>query len=200
MKIYTYITLLGFIFFILSCNNTKRTYYYDTGEVFYTTLLIDTKDSLSYTKEYYKNGELHSHGICNKYGLRIGYWEEFYADGAIKSNATFDSCGIPIILQEHVVYTELTPYLDIENHSLSDTLIAGHHYNIRTYVEDLHTDLYIVCDENYEKLPQNKDNPDLYPYYFIPHKGSNLIRLIYPSEDMLFLKSSNHHVFEIQAK
>jgi hypothetical protein len=190
--------IIGIVLSVLfvSCkDNTIIKTYYDTGELRFIDSLMSEKDSISYIWEFYKDGVIKAEGKVNKNAHREGFWKEYYSDGALKWQGEFINGDIVIandtltdlrlqFVQREPIY--LTIY-DVENEiekSEKEKLTINKKYKLRAYVEGVNSPMIIVTDGDFNKLSVNEEDPEKYPYYFIPQKnGKFQILLLFPNKD-----------------
>ena len=201
------IIFISLCIFALACkkkDNSVIYLYYDTGEILCIDSLISNSDSLCLLREFYKNGNMKSEGIINKYGNYEGLYKTFYPDGFPKESYICEN-GKPLLTKKG----KWLPIEDIEikieiqninnNNGYIDTLHNGLCYNLRLYLPEIPRDLYIITDNNFVKLDESKS--ELYPYVYCPDKsGESYLRVIVVDEDGVFAKSSNHIMVPIVVK
>ena len=208
-KLFVIITFLLFV----SCHNKNiERNYYDTGELYSETEIVESDSALNYKcKFYFKNGELKAEGLLVKDSLPDGLWKEYFDDGELKSKSFFSE-GQPIMYNENGHFPELAnreAYLRFKNLSKytkeycwrikkygSDTM------PFRTFVED--TDNYwynvsVTSTSNTAKIENNIEFADSYPYSLIVFNKPDTIVISYDfmNEDGMIIKNSNNTSFQI---
>lgn len=188
------------VYLLTSCSNNEKVFihYYDTGEVLGIDSLINEEDSISFVRLFYKNGTLKMKVNMDKYGNRIGYCERFYGDGKLMFKGYFDNNGQQTIFNEGdwPIFVNREAHIDVIGNTV--LLKRGQKYKIRSYVEGIEPELYILTDEKFNKLSKNEEDPEIFPYVFEPQKiGVEYIKILFPNKDGAILKSSDHFSFPI---
>lgn len=79
------------VLFLLSCQDRNvDKFYYDTGELWYETGLLNKEKHTYYCKVYYKNGNLKEEGETLEDGTYDGFCKEYYSDGKMKWSGYYD--------------------------------------------------------------------------------------------------------------
>jgi hypothetical protein len=185
---------------IASCQHDKvKRIFYDTGELRGEEYLIDREKQISYCKEFYKNGKIEDEGTSNKEGLRVGHWKEYYSDGKLKWKGEFEAGQRVILKRGDPEFIDRKPNIEIDGHP--QTLKVGHKYKFRTYVEGLDLTMYIVTYSNFKEVEVNKEDPDRYPYCFIPNKSGNFqILYLFPDDNGYIITDSPHFSFNFKVE
>jgi len=194
MKTTRFIFKLLFLIGVLySCQrNDVKKYYYNTGELWIVEKVVDKEKGIYYSQIYNKKGNLESEGYSNKDGLWDGDWKEYFSDGKLRWRGRVDN-GHKII--EDSVWNNLEAQraiLEIDGHP--KVLKIGQKYKIRTYVEGVDTDAYIVTYSNYKEIEYNKEDPERYPFYIIPKKVGNMDILYLFEDSNGYIKANDPHL------
>ncbi|MHB9054876.1 MAG: hypothetical protein ACYC2P_01810 [Paludibacteraceae bacterium] len=174
------IIIVVLVLLLIGCNKFEKKYYYPSGKVMTVIQLIDASEGKYYSKFYDESGCLIIEGFVDSEGIPNGFRKEYYKDGRLKWRGNVDSLGI--VLPDSI-WGNMQNYfsaIEIKNHPT--TLLVNHEYDLRTYVEGIHPDVYLVTDSNYNKLP--KSNDENFSYKFTPLKEGNIkIYLIFPDSN-----------------
>ena len=201
MKIYKIIIPLIILSGILySCqqNDTKK-YYYKSGELWVEEKLVNKEKGIYYNKIYSKKGYLESEGYANNDAVPNGYRKEYYSDGRLRWRGNFKNGDkdIPDSVWKNLIGQRAG--LEIEGHP--KILKVGQRYKLRSYVEGVDTDTYVVAYSNYEKIGYNKEDPERYPFYIIPKKAGNMdILYLFPDDDGYIIKGKPHLSFHLKVE
>lgn len=184
--------------FLFSCkHNEIKKYYYDSGQLWVEEKLVDKKASIYYNKIYNKTGYLESEGYTNKNGIPNGFRKEYFSDGRLRWKGYFKNGNkdVPDSVWKNLIHQRA--YIELEGHPR--ILKVGQTYKVRTYVEGLDTDIYVVTYCNYQKIEKNRENPDKYPFCITPKKPGTLdILYLYPNDDGYIIVGAPHLAFHFQ--
>jgi hypothetical protein len=183
---------------LYSCqkNDVKKSYY-DSGELWVEEKVVDKEKGIFYSKIYNKKGYLESEGYSNKDGVGDRYWKEYYSDGRLRwrGNVKDGNKDIPDSVWQNLVGQHAG--IEIEGHP--KVLKVGQKYKLRSYVEGVDTDTYVVAYSNYEKIEYNKEDPEKYPFYIIPKKTGNMdILYLFPDDNGYIIKGNPHLSFHLK--
>jgi hypothetical protein len=183
MKTKIFVLLLTIIFLsFLSCKkDTVKKYFYNTGELWIEETLIDQKHEIYFDKIYNKKGFLEGKGNSDKNGLYQGIWKFYYSDGKLRWRGKYKDSNrdMPDSIWKNISNRS---FIDIEGHPR--ILKVGQKYKVRTYIEGIDTDTYIVTYNNYKRLEKNKEDPERFPYCITPNKAGIIdILYLYPNSD-----------------
>jgi len=193
-----YFLVVPLLLLLLACNHNKTDkFYYDSGELWYETYLIDKQKQIYHCTVYYKNGVIESEGTVLEDGTRDGKWKEYFSDGTLKWNGFMNKGNIVISKTEKMPnFIQLPLRLEIEGNP--EVLKVGEAYKIRTIVEGIHPSIYdvLVSYPDSRKVENNKDrkffthiskneeDSDRFPFVVTPKAaGKMYIMLVFPNED-----------------
>lgn len=192
-----FISILMSLYSLCSCDRTNKNItreYYNSGELLRETEKIDSVSS--YCREYYKNGNLKKEGTRYKDGYYNGLYKEYFKDGVLKLRAKINHGSLVIGGPEWPDFTKRHSEIDIEGQPTK--LKVGKTYRMRTYVEGLDLDMYLVKYSMYKHVEKNKNDPELFPYQITPKKAGELqIMLHFPEKDGRYYDQAKLTVFHI---
>jgi len=194
-KIILILTLIGLL---MSCQQNKKTFYYDSGELKYDLVLTNNEQKIYYCHAYYKNGNLKEEGQTNRNGLHINHWKVYYSDGVLKWEGNFSSDG-QLIISENDKWPDFvhkTAKLGIQGSP--KTLKLGHTYKFRLYMVSIHPSMYIVVNQYFKEIKMSSNDHDNYPYSITTDKiGNFYIIVVFPNKDGVYLVGNPSLVFKL---
>jgi len=185
-KVFKVFIIVVVIFLFCYCNkgNPVKKYYYDTGELKAEVQLIKIDangDSIFFNKDYNKQGYVVAEGH-DKEGVCFGFWKFYYSDGKLEWRGEMKN-GHRYI-PDSILFNNYKQPTDIEIEGHPKTLEVGQEYKLRTYVEGLPLDAYIVTNSNFDELERNDIDPEKYPLKFTPKRAGKLnILIVFPDSN-----------------
>jgi len=190
---------MALIGLLMSCQQNKKSFYYDSGELKYDLNLTNKEQQIYYCHAYYKNGNLKEEGPTNRKGLHINHWKVYYSDGVLKWEGNFSSDGQLIISDNDKWpdFVHMPARLNINGNPKG--LKKGQTYKIRLFMKSVHPTMYIVVDQNFKEIPTNSVDKDRYPYQITPNKiGNFYIMVVFPNKDGAYLVGNPSIVFNLK--
>jgi hypothetical protein len=183
---------------LISCHSKTHKHYYKTGELWYETQ--DINKELYYIKAYYQNGNVKEEGANGVGNHPQGHWKEYYSDGVLKWEGDYDQ-GQRIISKDGKWpdFTKIPSQISIEGSP--EILKLGQSYKVRILMPQVHSSLYVVVDENKHKIPENKEDPEKYPYIITPNIiGKVHYFILFPNKDGYYIMENQMRIFELSVQ
>lgn len=192
-----YIYILFILVLFSDCKSPITKLYYEGGEL--EAIIERFENNLQYAKYYYKNGNLKAVGHFDKDDFYVGEWSEYYADGVLKWKGKFErGKRIDLINGKWPDFKSTNGYLDIEGRP--KILKLGESYKVRIILPDIHPDILLFTDKEYNEIQQNTDvnTFETYPYLIKPDSIGELILLLtLPNEKGEYIKHKYSAIFQL---
>lgn len=182
--------LIILLIILNSCGEKTKKVYYDNGELFYEKhSLPDNNDSIFYTKEYYRNGNLKQEGLLRDDSIMEGHWKLYFSDGVLRWEGEYRNSKII-----HEKYSKNWKWVNMDQYFKGTEiegnpkrLIVGKTYNFRIDMPTVHPKLYIVVDVNFRNIKKT-ENYEMFPYSFTPTKsGKYFFRIVFMNKAGYFI-------------
>jgi hypothetical protein len=192
-----YVILLILIEILIACQPKTKKMYYKTGQLWVEQTLINKKQKIFYSRIYFPNGTLQREGYVFEGGRSEGHWKEYYSDGVLKWEGDYDHGQLVISKDgKWPDFTKMPAQVSIEGSP--DILKLGQSYKVRILMPQVHSSLYIVVDENKHKIPENKDDPEKYPYVITPNATGKIhYFILFPNKNGYFIMGNQMRIFEL---
>lgn len=190
---------LGIIFFFCSCTNNTKKYYDQSGRLLITEKLINKHDSVFFTKIFNKKGYIEKEGYTDKFQTPHGIWKEFFSDGKLKWKGEIKNNKKCI--PDSILFNAFYQPFGIDIDCKAKYLQKGANYKVRTYVEGIPDDAYLVTDSLLNPLSRNLIDPERYPFIFSPKKqGEFFIYIVFPDSNGYVIGNHNNKCHKLGFK
>lgn len=182
---------LSVVVIFFSCTDNTKKYYDKFGNLLTIEKLINKHDSIFFTKVFNKKGYVEKEGYTDKFHNPYGIWEEHFSDGKLKWKGEIKNNKKYI--PDSILFNAFYQPFGIEIDCKEKYLQKGRDYKVRTYVEGIPDDAYLVTDSLLNPLSRNLIDPERYPFIFNPKKkGEFFIYIVFPDSNGYIISNHNN--------